>query len=384
MTATVGIESGGAGKTMRIHIVQLLDNWPAIPPPKQQYSRNGFKQAASPQDITLTPGGTQSVTRTLTIDAESASRPNDLRFVAWAQSTNASYPSQVYQAAVRAWPFEHPRGDLDGDFAVTINDVDDFVLALVNPAEYQILHPDLDPLVLGDVNQDGYFDGRDIQNFMPLFIDMVAPTPNPMTFAYPPVPAPGAQTSRTQMYASAASDPSTPVTYQFEEVTGNPGGSGTGWVTSVYYSDGGLNPNTQYGYRVHAKDGVGNIGQWSTVSYATTYALVPGAPILGGATQTTMTLDVVPDSSSTQDNPAWTEYAIHCNTQTSDGTWSGKFVAANGGPSATAVWQTDAAWNVVTITGLQPNTLYYFEVKARNTLNVETNYSAVSSLATPP
>ena len=172
VTATVGIESGGAGKTMRIQMVQLLDHWPPIPPPKPQYSRNGLKQAAAPQDITLAPGGTQFVTRTMTLDPESAGRLSDVRFVAWAQLPSTAWPAQVFQAAIRAWPFEPPLGDMDGDFLINMADVDDFVLALVDPAAYEAQHPDLDPMEQGDIDQDGLLNGLDIGPFILLLTSL--------------------------------------------------------------------------------------------------------------------------------------------------------------------------------------------------------------------
>jgi hypothetical protein len=57
VSAQVGIEAGGTGKTLRIFLVQVLDHWPASKP----YHRNGFKQAAPTQDITLVPGQSETV-----------------------------------------------------------------------------------------------------------------------------------------------------------------------------------------------------------------------------------------------------------------------------------------------------------------------------------
>lgn len=109
--ADVGLKPGGTAKTVRVHIVQVLDHWPASRP----YHRNGFKQAVPPQDVVLAPGLVQTVTDELTLDAESAAAPADVKLVAWAEAPRAAYPAEVYQAAVRGWPLASEPGDADGD-----------------------------------------------------------------------------------------------------------------------------------------------------------------------------------------------------------------------------------------------------------------------------
>lgn len=108
---TVGMESGGTAKAMRITVVQVLDHWPDTP----SYSRNGFKQAAAPIDISLNPGGTTELQVDVTFDAESWGRQADIRLIAWAQSQDPGYPAEVYQAAIRLWPLIALPGDADGD-----------------------------------------------------------------------------------------------------------------------------------------------------------------------------------------------------------------------------------------------------------------------------
>ncbi|MFH0983680.1 MAG: hypothetical protein V2A79_19370 [Planctomycetota bacterium] len=101
ITATVCIEPGGTGKTLRVHIAQVLDYWPASP----TYHRYGFKQAAAYQDVTLSAGQCQQVVRTLTFDSDSWSHQSDIKIVAWAQQPSTSGPANVYQAATIHWPF---------------------------------------------------------------------------------------------------------------------------------------------------------------------------------------------------------------------------------------------------------------------------------------
>jgi len=52
----------------------------------------------------------------------------------------------------------------------------------------------------------------------------------------------------------AIDDDSPPVYYQFVELTGNEGGTTSGWQTSRLYDDTGLQPNTLYRYTVQARD----------------------------------------------------------------------------------------------------------------------------------
>ena len=111
ISAQVGIEAAGAGKTMRVYMVQVLDHWPETRP----YHRNGFKQAAPTQDITLAPGQSQVVQNDFTFDAGSWAHPENIKIVVWAQAPLENAPAQVYQAAIRLWPLISYPGDQDGD-----------------------------------------------------------------------------------------------------------------------------------------------------------------------------------------------------------------------------------------------------------------------------
>jgi hypothetical protein len=181
------------------------------------------------------------------------------------------------------------------------------------------------------------------------------------------------------MTATTATDTgSPPVQYEFEFVSGGPGGTGSGWQSGTTYTDGGLTPNTQYTYRVHARDSASppNVTGYSGTATATTFANVPAAPLLGNATIHNLNLDVQPNG-----NPAVTVFAVQC-TATPDATWSGKYVDAGGQPSATEVWQTDAQWGNLLVGGLRAATSYTFAVKARNLNNVQTALGPGATLAT--
>ena len=95
--------------------------------------------------------------------------------------------------------------------------------------------------------------------------DVDPPTPDPMTWAT--VPYATGPTS-IAMVATTASDSSPPVEYYFDCTTA--GGHDSGWQTSTSYEDTGLQCETQYTYRVQARDSVPNTGSFSTSESATT------------------------------------------------------------------------------------------------------------------
>ncbi len=78
--------------------------------------------------------------------------------------------------------------------------------------------------------------------------DTTPPTPDPMTWATLPYATGSASISMT---ATTASDPSG-VEYYFECTAG--GGHHSGWQDGTTYEDTGLQPDTQYTYRVQARD----------------------------------------------------------------------------------------------------------------------------------
>jgi hypothetical protein len=104
--ADVCIEAGGTGKTMRIYMVETLDNYPTSP----SYSRQTFRQAAdepgTETDITLAPGECTQVLKTFAFDELSWTNKEDIKIIAWAQvPSSGGGAAEVYQAAQMAWPF---------------------------------------------------------------------------------------------------------------------------------------------------------------------------------------------------------------------------------------------------------------------------------------
>jgi hypothetical protein len=92
--------------------------------------------------------------------------------------------------------------------------------------------------------------------------DTIPPTPDPMTWLIPPYAE--TPTSAAMAATTATDNSGGPVQYQFDETTGNPGGTDSGWQNDPCYVDTGLDPNNEYCYRVRARDQSNNITDWST------------------------------------------------------------------------------------------------------------------------
>ena len=134
-----------------------------------------------------------------------------------------------------------------------------------------------------------------------------------------------------------------------------------------------LSPNVQYCIKVTPYDGT--IAGTAVTDDFYSSANAPGTPTT--SSMTTVGGDVTIAENS---NPSSTEYLINL-----DGT--ALYVQANGIPGGSEVWQTNATWGAVTVTGASANTQYIFNVKARNAEDVTTAYTpsaAVYTLANAP
>jgi len=209
--------------------------------------------------------------------------------------------------------------------------------------------------------------------------DIEPPLPNPMTWQIEPM---GVSPTEIAMVSTTATDDTPPIKYYFDFYTGGAGGTDSDWQTSTTYLDSGLQPNTQYSYRVRAQDNVDppNIGSYSSIVYVYTHANIPDIPSVSNPTTTTLDVEV-----NTNDNPTITQYAILCDSSNPyDATWDGKYIAANGDPSSSEVWQTESGWGIATVKNLNPDTTYCFAVKARNEDNIETEFSTAGCEQTLP
>ncbi|MBN1916272.1 MAG: hypothetical protein JW889_00055 [Verrucomicrobia bacterium] len=132
-------------------------------------------------------------------------------------------------------------------------------------------------------NEDAYVDVVEVTLSGSGGDDTTPPTPNPMTWTTVPY---ATGPNSISMTATTASDPSG-VEYYFECTAG--GGHSSGWQDSTTYQDTGLNPNTQYTYRVKARDKSANQNEtsWSSTQSATTDPASTPVELLGSWTSGT-------------------------------------------------------------------------------------------------
>ncbi|HWL93607.1 MAG TPA: zinc-dependent metalloprotease family protein, partial [Phycisphaerae bacterium] len=145
-----------------------------------------------------------------------------------------------------------------------------------------------------------------------------------------------------------------------------------------------LNPNVEYQFAVKARNAEGTIEtSFGPESSAVTMALTPAALSVEPSPLHTAVLNVVPDADPALDNSTVAEFAIRCAaSDPTDANWAGKYASESGHPSATAVWRTDADWGATSVNGLQLETAYEFQVKARNQDGIETPFGEGSLFTT--
>jgi len=213
-------------------------------------------------------------------------------------------------------------------------------------------------------NESGYSEPHSAKTSM----DTTPPSPNPGVWAVEPH-ATGETSIR--MTAMTAEDRNG-VQYYFDEMTGHPGGTDSGWQESSTYEDIGLLPDTEYTYRVKVRDkwAAHNETGYSTTSSATTQPdTTPPSPNPGmwaiepraaGATTIRMTALRAADVSGV-------EYYFEETSGNPGGTDSG--------------WQESNSYEDA---GLSPGTTYTYQVRTRDKSPAcnETGSSAVHSATT--
>jgi len=215
--------------------------------------------------------------------------------------------------------------------------------------------------------------------------DTTPPTPNPPYFTTAPDNVDNESIDMISVTTTDAS--STPVQYSFVVNNTNcgadagTGGTDSGWQAGTSYTDSGLQPNQCYGYTVQSRDALANAGSVSTASTTYTDANVPGTPALSNATVSTLDLNNT-ENSNPASNPTTYFAAQVVTTNPTDATWLNQWINGSGNPSASEVWQTDAALDAMTINGLNSATQYCVQIKARNEDSEETSMSASGCLYT--
>ena len=232
--------------------------------------------------------------------------------------------------------------------------------------------------------------------------DTEAPVPNPATFSSNPT---ADSVNQVSMTATEAQDATTPIYYGFLYdpasdgcnaagcgVDGGTGGDSSGYQEADNtYTDSGLQTNQCYCYRTRSKDSVGtpNEGDPSSTVAVYTLADTPEPLTLTDSavdTTTQILLQAITADNNPDANPT-TTYAVYvASSSPNDSTWQGKYVDTDGTPSATAVWQSKAAWANTEIVGLNSNTTFGFQSIAKNGDGILTANSTTAEWATtyPP
>ncbi|MDA3835324.1 MAG: hypothetical protein PF495_18240, partial [Spirochaetales bacterium] len=197
----------------------------------------------------------------------------------------------------------------------------------------------------------------------------------------------GNVTDGTIVIEGTASDNSSGLSqapYWYEETRGNTDGGGLGdgfsaWNSSENVTDTGLSANTQYDYKVEARDNAGNITGWTTDITTYTLAKAPIEPSLTVISSATIDITIQPGNT---DNSAVTKYVVKVSSNL--GTWVG-YMKSDGIFQGTEYWDTKANFGGESgkdINELAVNNLYKFEVKARNEENINTAYGIAITSAT--
>jgi hypothetical protein len=226
-----------------------------------------------------------------------------------------------------------------------------------------------------DLNHDGIVNFTDYAIFAENFgrFEMTPPIPNPMTWANIPSSSGTTQiTMRASTAIDAFSGPT--VQYYFKCVSG--GGHDSNWVSDPLYTDTGLTTGVKYGYEVKARDTHHNETGYSVIGYAIagddTTPPTPNPMTWATPPYATSTSSIRMVATTATDTSG-VEYYFDCNSPA---------------PSHNSGWVTRPDYND---TGLLPNTLYRYRVKARDksSHHNETGYSVLADantgqIVTPP
>ncbi len=143
-------------------------------------------------------------------------------------------------------------------------------------------------------------------------------------------------------------------------------GAGSGWKqNNNYWTCSKLIPDTCYYFRAKARNGDGDETPYCSSEGKYTLADTPDAPTVDNPTTSSLDITINPGV-----NPSYTQYAIGIS-----GGGDSYYLNAKGGNNGTTpVWQSISSWGTVTAAGLQSNTTYAVEVKARNVEGFETAF----------
>ncbi|RKY07190.1 MAG: hypothetical protein DRP65_10725, partial [Planctomycetota bacterium] len=180
--------------------------------------------------------------------------------------------------------------------------------------------------------------------------DGTPPAPDPATFSSAPA---ALSDTEITMTATTGTDASGPVEYYFDEISGNPGGTDSGWVTNPVYNDTGLSPSTLYTYTVQMRDALLNTGGLSTPPQSAT---TDPAPDTDPPTPDPMTWATVPYATGT------TSIEMTATTA-SDASGVEYYFTCTAGGGNDSGWQDSPTYED---TGLNDLTEYTYTARARD------------------
>jgi hypothetical protein len=184
VTMTVSLEPGGFGKTLRLHLLQALDDYGVYDDQTTVAHNTVMQSLEDGYDVMLVPGQTMRFTETLTLDAASASQFEDIRLIAWAQEPapfGYDGGAEVFNAAQVSLSNSHP-ADFNSDGIVNAGDLslwqNEFGSSGLLPGEG------------ADGDRNGRVDGADFllwqQN-----VGLTSNQPSSVAAAATPIPEPG-------------------------------------------------------------------------------------------------------------------------------------------------------------------------------------------------
>ena len=201
----------------------------------------------------------------------------------------------------------------------------------------------------------------------------VTPPTDTQAPSVPGTPSVTVTTSSVTLSWAASSDNVGVVGYDIFRAAGSSGGTFTSIGTSqgTTFTNSGLSSNTTFRYQVRARDAAGNTSGFTPPVVAATSGsttdtqapTVPGTPIASGITTSSVNLSW----SSSTDNVAVTGYDIFRAPGASGGTF------ASVGSSATASFAS---------TGLSANTIYRYQVRARDAAGNASGFSGAVTVTT--
>jgi len=203
-----------------------------------------------------------------------------------------------------------------------------------------------------DFTFDTFVDFADYAFFANCWLveDVCAPVPNPSEWLIRPYMTTTTAPYTISMTARTAFDGwGWPVQYNFKGVVGSSHESG--WQDSPTWQDTGLDPNV-YGYRVQAKDALGNETLWSVIGYAGTGDITPPAPepawdYFNNGEPTAISPSSITMTATISSDESGVEYYFEATTP--------------GGHDSG--WQDEPNYTDV---NLVPNTMYCYRVAARD------------------